>query len=155
MYSELYILYYNNKNFGYHNENSVQYIEMHEPPLSLLYTPLHTSTPELIEVLSSYTVSLFLSPSSDSCTYIDIAEQLSDSQSIGEVTFDMSEQFFADKSLNETTVTIEPEAEETCTVVKSINVGYKLVFDKIDKTIKPRFMMQVWGFGFFPFFLIH
>ena len=54
----------------------------------------------------------------------------------------MSEQSFADKSLNETTVTIEPEAEETCTVVKSINVGNKLVFDNIDKTTKPRFMTQ-------------
>ena len=54
----------------------------------------------------------------------------------------MSEQSFSDKSLNETTVTIEPEAEETCTVVKSINAGYKLVFDNIDKTVKPRFMTQ-------------
>ena len=64
-------------------------------------------------------MSLSSSPSSDSCTYIDIAEQLLDSQSIGEVTFNMSEQSLADKSLNETTVTIEPEAEETCSVVKS------------------------------------
>ena len=73
---------------------------------------------------------------------IDIAEQLLDSQSIGAVTFDKSEQSFTNKSLNETTVTIKPEAEETCTVVKSINAGYKLVFDNIDKTIKPMFMMQ-------------
>ena len=117
---------------------------MHDPPQSPTYIPLHTSTPEPTEeVLSSdTTVSLSSSPSSDSCTYIDIAEQLLDSQSIGEVTFDMSEQSFADKSLNESTVTIEPEAEETCTEVKSINAGYKLVFDNIDKTIKPRFMTQ-------------
>ena len=116
---------------------------MHDPPRSPKYTPLHTSTPEPTEeVLSSDTLLLSSSPSSDSCTYIDIAEQLLDSRSIGAVTFDMSEQSFADKSLNETTVTIEPEAEETCTVVKSINVGYKLVFDNIDKTIKSRFMTQ-------------
>ena len=116
---------------------------MHDPPQSPIHTPLHTSTPEPTEeVLSSDTVSLSSSPSSDSCTYIDIAEQLLDSQSIGAVTFDMSEQSFADKSLNETTVTIKPEAEETCTVVKSINAGYKLVFDNIDKTVKPRFMTQ-------------
>ena len=55
---------------------------------------------------------------------------------------DVAEQSFTDKSLNETTVTIESEAEETCTVCKPINAGYKLVFYNVDKTIKPRFMMQ-------------
>ena len=71
---------------------------MHDPPRSPTYTPLHTSTPEPTEeVLSSDTVSLSSSPSSDSCTYIDIAERLLDSQSIGAVTFDMSEQSFADR----------------------------------------------------------
>ena len=54
----------------------------------------------------------------------------------------VAEQSFVDKSLNETTVTIEPEAEETCTVVKTIKAGYKLIFYNIDKTIKPRFMTQ-------------
>ena len=140
MYYELCIIYYNNI---LSIENSAPQIEIHDPPQSPIYTPFHTSTPEPTEeALSSDTVSLSSSPSSDYCTYTDIAEQLLDSQSIGEVTFDMSEQFFAEKSLNETTVTIEPEAEETCTVVKSINAGYKLVFDNIDKTLKPRFMTQ-------------
>ena len=83
----------------------------------------------------------YSSPSPDSSSCQDITEQSFDDQ-ISELLFDVSEQSLSDESLNETTVSIEPEATEICTIVKSTNAGYKLVFDNIDKTIKPRFMTQ-------------
>ena len=66
---------------------------MHDPPRSpyaLLFIHLQWN-PLKKYILSSDTMSLSSSPSSDSSTNIDIAEQLLDSQSIGEVIFDMSE----------------------------------------------------------------
>ena len=45
--------------------------------------------------------------------------------------------------LNETTLSVVPEActiADACTVPQSVNAGYKIVFDNIDKTIKPRHM---------------
>ena len=43
---------------------------------------------------------------------------------------------------NETTLSIEPNATDTCPEVKSTNAGYKLIFDNPDKSIKPRYMRQ-------------
>ncbi len=112
--------------------------------------PLHSSTPEPLEgALSSDTLSLdsSASPDSDSLICPDVIEQSLDSQDLTELAFEeaeesMAEESMAEKSLNETTISIQSEAVETCTAVKSTNAGYKLVFDNIDKTIKPRYMRQ-------------
>ena len=45
-------------------------------------------------------------------------------------------------NVNETTLSIEPNATDTCPEVKSTNAGYKLVFDNLDRSIKPRYMRQ-------------
>ncbi len=99
--------------------------------------------------ISSDTLSLdsSASPDSDSLICPDVIEQSLDSQDLTELAFEeaeesMAEESMAEKSLNETTISIQSEAVETCTAVKSTNTGYKLVFNNIDKTIKPRYMRQ-------------
>ncbi len=107
--------------------------------------PLHSSTPEPLEdALSSDTLSLdsSASPDNDSLICPGVIEQSLDSQDLTELAFEEAEESMAEKSLNETTISIQSEAVETCTAVKSTNAGYKLVFDNIDKTIKPRYMRQ-------------
>ena len=111
-----------------------------------MYFPLRASTPVPIEGTSPSEAAMSFSsssPDNDSSTCQDITEQSFDGKDITDLSFNLSEQSSStDESLNETAISIEPEATETCTMVKSTNAGYKLVFDNIDKTIKPRFMTQ-------------
>ena len=123
------------------------------PQPSILHTPLCTSTPvtanaecesELSDSSESLDSSTCDTSSSDSnqdasestledlCLPLD----LSPSEICPAVSCDSLQ-------LNETTLSVVPEActiADACTVPQSVNAGYKIVFDNIDKTIKPRHM---------------
>lgn len=134
---------------------------MHVPPIS--FRDQEESAAEQVNVHSSSSpihpplrASTPVSPASSSDTF-DMCdfEQSFDVSTCSEQSFDTSTATASQDNIaeadDETTILVEHEAPSLVlnqnhtapeSEIKSSNAGYKLVFDNIDKTIKPRHMRQ-------------
>ena len=121
-------------------------IDVHSPPLSPMHPPLRASTPVSTSSSSN--------SESDNDTESSITQQLFDvsmqhpfddteSSLIYQQVFDDTESSLTTQQFDDSEQTISVlEHEEHDSSSKSNNAGLKLVFDNIDKTIRPRNMTQ-------------